>query len=84
MLPIEMPGPDIRTGVERAAGGAKAGGTPCLGYFTPGQMPAMAREAGFTRTRRVSTASLAKRHFANRSDGLRPPDDSEEPLVAET
>ena len=84
MLPIEMLGPDIRTGVERAAAGAKASGTPFLSFFTPSQMLALAREAGFRQARHVSAASLAKRYFANRTDGLRPPDNSEELLVAET
>ncbi|HVX04322.1 MAG TPA: class I SAM-dependent methyltransferase [Rhodanobacteraceae bacterium] len=84
MLPIEMLGPDIRTGVERAAAGAKASGTPFLSFFTPSQMLALARETGFRHARHVSAASLAKRYFADRTDGLRPPDNSEELLVAET
>jgi methyltransferase (TIGR00027 family) len=82
MLPIEMLGPDIRTGVERAAAGAKASGTPFISFFTPEQMLALAREAGFTQARHVSAAMLAERYFANRQDGLRPPDNSEEMLVA--
>lgn len=84
MLPIEMLGPDIRTGVERAAAGAKASGTPFLSFFTPGQILALARETGFKQARHVSAAALAERYFADRSDGLRPPDNSEELLVAET
>lgn len=84
MLPIEMLGPDIRTGVERAAAGAKASGTPFLSFFMPDDMLALAREAGFKQARHVSAASLAQRYFANRSDGLRPPANSEELLVAET
>lgn len=84
MLPIEMLGPDIRTGAERAAAGAKAAGTPFLSFFTPSQILALARETGFRQARHVSAAALAERYFANRSDGLRPPDNSEELLVAET
>ena len=84
MLPIEMLGPEIRTGVERAAAGAKAAGTPFLSFFMPDQMLALAREAGFRQARHVSAASLAKRYFAHRTDGLRPPDNSEELLVAGT
>ena len=84
MLPIEMLGPDIRTGVERAAAGAKASGTPFISFFMPDEMLALAREAGFRQARHVSAATLAKRYFADRSDGLRPPDNSEELLVAET
>lgn len=84
MLPIEMLGPDIRTGVERAAAGAKASGTPFISFFTPDEMLALAREAGFKQARHVPAASLAQRYFANRSDGLRPRDNSEELLIAET
>jgi len=44
----------------------------------------MAREAGFREVRHVSAATLAQRYFANRTDGLRPPDNSEELLVTTT
>lgn len=83
MLPIEMLASDIRTGVERAVAGAKASGTPFVSFFTPEEMLMLARGAGFRQVRHVSAATLAKRYFANRSDGLRPPDNSEELLVAE-
>lgn len=84
MLPIEMLDADLRTDVERAAAGAKAGGTPFISFFAPEAMLALAREAGFTQARHVSAASLAERYFANRTDGLRPPRNSEELLVART
>jgi methyltransferase (TIGR00027 family) len=84
MLPIDMLDPDVRTGVERAAAGAKAAGTPFLSFFMPDQMLALAREAGFKQARHVSATVLAQRYFADRSDGLRPPDNSEELLIAET
>lgn len=82
MLPIDMLDPEIRTGVERAAAGAKASGTPFISFFAPAAMLAMARDAGFRQARHVSAASLAERYFANRTDGLRPPPNSEELLVA--
>ena len=47
-------------------------------------MLALAREAGFRNVRHVSAATLAQRYFAGRTDGLRPPDNSEEFLVATT
>jgi len=47
-------------------------------------MLALAREAGFKEARHVSAATLAERYFANRPDGLRPPDNSEELLMATT
>lgn len=84
MLPLELLGPDIRPGVERAAAGARASGTPFISFFTPEEMLAMAREAGFKNVQHVSAAQLAQRYFADRTDGLRPPDNSEELLVART
>jgi methyltransferase (TIGR00027 family) len=82
MLPIELNDPAIRFGVERAAAGAKANGTPWLSFFTPAEMLALAREAGFGQVAHVSAVALAERYFADRTDGLRPPDNSEELLVA--
>jgi len=82
MLPIEMNDPEIRPGVERAAQGAKASGTPWLSFFTPTEMLALAREAGFSKVEHVSAESLGDRYFASRTDGLRPPRNSEEILVA--
>ena len=84
MLPLELLGPDIRPAVERAAEGARASGTPFISFFTPEEILAMAREAGFKDAQRVSAAQLAQRYFAGRTDGLRPPDNSEELLVART
>jgi methyltransferase (TIGR00027 family) len=84
MLPIALLDPDIRPGVERAAAGARASGTPFISFFTPDDMLAMARAAGFHEVRHVSAAALAERYFSERSDGLRPPNNSEELLVART
>jgi methyltransferase (TIGR00027 family) len=84
MLPIELVEPEARAGVERAAEGARASGTPFISFFTPAEMLALARDAGFTQVRHVSAAMLAERYFANRTDGLRPPRNSEELLVATT
>ena len=84
MLPIEMVEPEVRTGVERAAEGAKASGTPFISFFTPSEMLTLARDSGFKEIRHVSAAMLAQRYFAGRADGLRPPSNSEELLVATT
>ncbi len=84
MLPIELNDPEIRFGVERAAEGAKASGTPWLSFFTPAEMLSMAREAGFKTAEHVSAQALGERYFTGRSDGLRPPVNSEEFLVATT
>lgn len=82
MLPIDMVDPAVRAGVQRAADGARASGTPFLSFFTPDEMLAMARAAGFREARHVSADALAERYFAGRADGLRPPSNSEELLVA--
>jgi methyltransferase (TIGR00027 family) len=84
ILPLELTDPDVRPGLELAAKGARASGTPFISFFTPADMLALAREAGFREARHVSAASLAQRYFADRTDGLRPPDNSEELLVATT
>lgn len=84
MLPIELNDPEIRVGVERAAAGAKASGTPWLSLFTPADMLSLARESGFRSVEHVSAATLAERYFSGRTDGLRPPNNSEEFLVAGT
>ena len=84
MLPIELADPEVRPGIERAAAGARANGTPFISFFTPPEMLALAREAGFKQAQHVSAAALAERYFAGRTDGLRPPDNSEELLVATT
>jgi O-methyltransferase involved in polyketide biosynthesis len=82
LLPVELAEPEFRPGIERAVAGARAGGTPFLSFFTPEQMLALARESGFKEARHVSAAELTRRYFAGRKDGLRPPLNSEELLVA--
>ena len=84
LLPLEMADPEVRPGLEMAEKGARASGTPFISFFTPQQMIAMAREAGFDEARHVSAADLTQRYFAGRTDGLRPPGNAEELLVANT
>jgi methyltransferase (TIGR00027 family) len=84
MLPIEMLAPEIRFGLERAAEGARASGTPFISFFTPDEMLLLARQAGFKSVEHVSADQLAQRYFVDRTDGLRPPSNSEELLVAKT
>jgi methyltransferase (TIGR00027 family) len=84
LLPIELIDPELRPGMERAAAGARASGTPFISFFTPSEMLALARDCGFKQARHVSAAMLAERYFAGRTDGLRPPNNSEELLVAST
>jgi methyltransferase (TIGR00027 family) len=84
MLPIELAEPEVRPGIEAAARGARESGTPWLSFFTPDEMLALAREAGFADVEHVSADALTQRYFAGRSDGLRLPSNSEELLVART
>jgi methyltransferase (TIGR00027 family) len=82
LLPLERADPEARPGLERAAQGARASGTPFISFYEPAEMMALAREAGFREARHVPAAALAERYFAGRSDGLRPPNNAEELLVA--
>lgn len=84
LLPLELAAPDVRPGLQRAADGARASGTPFVSFFTPAELLALAREAGFRAAEHVSAAALAARYFAGRADGLRPPANAEELLVAST
>jgi methyltransferase (TIGR00027 family) len=84
LLPLDMADPEDRPGLEMGEKGARASGTPFISFFRPSEMLALAREAGFKQVRHVSAADLARRYFAGRTDGLRPPNNAEEVLVAAT
>ncbi|WP_243288050.1 class I SAM-dependent methyltransferase [Geothrix terrae] len=84
LVPLELADPGVRPGMARAMEGARASGTPFLSFFDPPELVALAREAGFHEARHVSSGTLAQRYFANRTDGLRPPNPAEELLVATT
>ncbi len=84
MLPIEAADPQLRPGIERAAAGARANGTPFLSFFWPPEIVALARAAGFASAEHVSAEALTARYFAGRTDGLAPPRNAEELLVATT
>lgn len=84
MLPIEMNEPEIRPSIERAVAGARANGTPFISFFTPSEIVTLAQEAGFSKAKHAPAATLADRYFAGRTDGLRPPFNCEELLLATT
>jgi O-methyltransferase involved in polyketide biosynthesis len=84
LLPLELTDPEIRPALEMAERGARTSGTPFLSFFTPSEILALARDAGFREARHVSATDLTHRYFADRRDGLRPPPNSEELLVATT
>jgi methyltransferase (TIGR00027 family) len=83
-LPFAMAEESARPGIERAAQGAKASGTPFISFFVPDELTALARDCGFKDARHVSAADLTALYFAGRADGLRPPFNAEELLVATT
>ena len=82
IMPMEMENPEDRLGREMAEKGARASGTPFISFFTPAQMLALAREAGFKEAQHMSGAQLTQRYFSDRTDGFRP--SSEELLIATT
>jgi len=84
LLPLGMADPEMRPGLEMAEKGARASGTPFLSFFAPPEILALAQEAGFREARHVSAAELTRRYFMGRTDDLRPPNNAEELLVANT
>jgi methyltransferase (TIGR00027 family) len=82
LLPFDLADPQDRPGLEIAAKGARASGTPFISFYLPAEIVALARECGLRDAQHVSAAELTQRYFANRTDGLRPPNNAEELLVA--
>ncbi|MGZ4701764.1 MAG: class I SAM-dependent methyltransferase [Ilumatobacteraceae bacterium] len=70
ILPFELLDEADRPGLEAAARGAQAAGTPWLSLYAPEEMVAFAHDAGFVDARTVSTADLADRYLTGRTDGL--------------
>lgn len=83
MLPLDLVETEERPSREATERFARLAGTPFLSLFTPDQMLALAREAGFRTATHVSARALGDLYFAGRSDGLWP-SSSEELLVATT
>jgi O-methyltransferase involved in polyketide biosynthesis len=84
LFPLGLADPEVRPGLEMAEKGARASGTPFLSFFAPQEIVALARDAGFRDARHVSAADLTRRYFAGRTDGLRPPNNAEDLVVATT
>lgn len=84
LLPLKLSSAMERPGLEAADKGARASGTPFLSFFTPSEVLALAYESGLKEARHVSADDLAQRFFVDRTDGLRPPANAEEFLVAVT
>ena len=84
IFPLELADPEVLPGLEMAEKGARASGTPFRSFFTPPEIMALARQCGFRQARHVSAADLTQRYFAGRTDGLHPPNNAEDLLVATT
>jgi methyltransferase (TIGR00027 family) len=67
LLPLEHADPEVRPGLQMAEKGARASGTPFISFFTPAEMLALAREAGFREARHVSAAMLGQTLFRGQS-----------------
>ena len=80
-LPEEFVDEQDREGRGFAIRGATASGTPFISFYSPAEMLAAARDAGFRDVRHVSSRELTERYFSGREDGLRP-SSGEDLLVA--
>lgn len=83
MLPLDKIDPEEQPSRASTEKYAKLGGTPFLSFFTPPEILALAREAGFKKVEHVSSVHLAEKYFAGRVDALKP-SSSEELLIATT
>ncbi|WP_030178597.1 class I SAM-dependent methyltransferase [Streptomyces sp. NRRL S-813] len=72
LLPTELVDDADRHGLRASEEGARASGTPFISFYTPEEILALAREAGFKDARHVPGTLLAERYFTDRTDGLRP------------
>jgi methyltransferase (TIGR00027 family) len=72
LLPTGLVDDADRPGLRASEEGARASGTPFISFYTPQEMLALAREAGFTDARHIPGTLLAERYFTDRTDGLRP------------
>lgn len=72
LLPPDLLDDTDRSGLQASGKSARASGTPFISLYTPQEMLALARDAGFKDVHHVSGSSLAERYFADRTDGLRP------------
>lgn len=72
LLPFELIDEADRPGLEMSARGAQAAGTPFVSFYSPDEMVAMARDAGFRHAAHISSTANADRYFTGRTDALRP------------
>jgi hypothetical protein len=73
MLPVELTEPEEQPGYRAVMQAARAAETPFVSFFTPTEMLALAREAGFRDARHVSAADNVRRYFAGPPTASGPP-----------
>jgi hypothetical protein len=70
MVPFDRLEPDDRAGLEVAARGAEASGTPWLSFYSSDEMVAAARAAGFDEAKAVPTVEVVRDRFGDRADNV--------------
>jgi len=71
-LPMALLDEEDKPMQEMAEKGARAAGTPFVSFFTPDEILALAREAGFKEARTIATKEMEQLYFADRTDYLVP------------
>jgi methyltransferase (TIGR00027 family) len=71
-LPITLLEEEDKPMQEIADKGARAAGTPFVSFFSPEEILELAREAGFTNARTISTKDMEQLYFTDRTDDLAP------------
>ncbi len=83
LLPGDLLDDTDRAGLQMAEKGARASGTPFVSFYSPDEILALARDAGFQGATHVPGEALAERYFSHRTDGLRA-SSGEDLLIATT
>jgi len=68
LLPLDLLDAAERPGRQAVENAARASGTPFIGFYSPNEMLALAKDAGFREARHVSGAELIRRYFPDRAD----------------
>ena len=71
-LPIDLLDEEDKSMQTIAEKGARAAGTPFVSFFSPNEILALAREAGFKDAKTISTKDMEQYYFTNRTDNLLP------------
>ena len=71
-LPMEFLDEEDKPLQQMAEKGAREAGTPFVSFFTPNEILALAREAGFKEATTISTKDMEQLYFKDRTDHLLP------------